>query len=86
MTTRIALLGAGGKMGRRITNNIKDNPEYDIHYVEVSSAGIAALAEHGIEITQEEAALDGADIVVLAIPDRLIGPICGQIVPTVLIF
>ena len=81
MTTKIALLGAGGKMGQRITNNIKDNPAYDIDYVEVSLEGIAALADLGIEVTQEETALDGADIVVLAIPDRLIGPICGQIAP-----
>ena len=50
MTTKIALLGAGGKMGQRITNNLKDLPEYEIRYVEVSPVGIAALAEMGIEL------------------------------------
>jgi len=82
MTTKIALMGAGGKMGQRITNNLKDLPEYEIRYVEVSPGGIATLAEMGIEVTAQEEALDGADVVVLAVPDRLIGRICAQIVPT----
>ncbi|MCB0131501.1 MAG: NAD(P)-binding domain-containing protein, partial [Caldilineaceae bacterium] len=81
MTTNVALMGAGGKMGQRITNNIKDNPNYAIRYVEVSPDGIAALAAIGIDVTPEEVALADADIVVLAVPDKLIGPICAQIVP-----
>lgn len=81
MTTNVALMGAGGKMGQRITNNIKDNPDYAIRYVEVSPDGIAALAAIGIRVTPEEVALADADIVVLAVPDKLIGSICAQIVP-----
>lgn len=81
MTTRIALMGAGGKMGRRITNNIKDLPEYAVRYVEVSAAGVAALEELGLTVTDQAAALADADVVVLAVPDRLIGRICQEIVP-----
>ena len=81
MTTKIALLGAGGKMGQRITNNLKDRPEYEVRYVEVSPAGIAALVALGLNVTPEDEALAGADAVILAVPDRLIARISAQIVP-----
>lgn len=81
MATKVALLGAGGKMGMRITNNIKDMPEYDIRYVEVSPAGQANLSTLGLSTTPIEEALSDADAVVLALPDRLIGAITHEIVP-----
>ena len=37
--TTIALMGAGGKMGCRITRNMKDLPDYKMQYVEISKAG-----------------------------------------------
>ncbi|NJN83173.1 MAG: NAD(P)-binding domain-containing protein [Caldilineaceae bacterium] len=81
MTTTIALLGAGGKMGRRITNNMKDRTEYRMLYVEVSQSGIDGLREIGIDVTPQAEALAAAEVVVLAVPDALIGRICDQIVP-----
>jgi len=81
MTTTIALLGAGGKMGRRITNNMKDRAEYRMLYVEVSQSGVDGLREIGLEVTPQAEALNAADVVVLAVPDVLIGRICDQIVP-----
>ena len=45
---RIALLGAGGKMGCRITDNLKNNPAYRVDYVEISEAGLANLADRGL--------------------------------------
>lgn len=78
---KITLMGAGGKMGCRITRAIKDNPDYQVSYVEVSDAGIALLKELGVSVTPLEEALVDADVVVLAIPDRLIGKITREIVP-----
>ncbi|MBI1298031.1 semialdehyde dehydrogenase [bacterium] len=83
MTTSIALMGAGGKMGCRITDNIKEMTEYDVRYVEVSERGQARLAERGISVTAEDAALADADVVVLAVPDALIGTICKTLIPEV---
>lgn len=37
---KVALMGAGGKMGCRITDNIRDLKDYQVSYVEVSPAGI----------------------------------------------
>ena len=46
---KIALIGAGGKIGTRITDNLKTT-EHDARYVEVSAAGVARLAEKGVTV------------------------------------
>ncbi|MCG5052783.1 MAG: semialdehyde dehydrogenase [Myxococcales bacterium] len=70
-TLTIALMGAGGKMGCRIVDNLK-NHGYDMKYVEVSERGVANLAQRGLVATPEKEALRVADVVILAIPDVLI--------------
>jgi putative NADH-flavin reductase len=80
MTTRIALMGAGGKMGCRITDNIKDLPQYQVFYVEVSEQGQANLAKRGLGVTPQDEALANADAVILAVPDALIGRITHSII------
>ena len=77
----IALMGAGGKMGNRIARNLKDHPDYTTLYVEVSEAGRASLAELGVSVTPQDEAMKQADVVILAVPDALIGKICSGIVP-----
>jgi len=74
-------MGAGGKMGQRLTRNLKDNPDYKTLYVEISEAGQASLAELGLSVTPQDKALEQADVVILAVPDALIGKICREIVP-----
>jgi hypothetical protein len=82
MTTKVVLMGAGGKMGCRITDNMRDRPEYEMLYVEISEPGLANLAKRGLTATPEAEALAKGDIVVLAVPDRLIGKITHAIIPT----
>jgi len=77
----IALMGAGGKMGCRITDNIKNLERYEVSYVEVSSEGQARLAERAVPTTPQDEALAQADAVILALPDRFIGSITKEIVP-----
>ena len=80
--TVVALFGAGGKMGVRLGRNLK-NSRYAVRPVEVSPAGQARVkAELGWECMAPEAALDGAGIVVLAVPDTAVGAVAGRIVPT----
>ncbi|MEO2037396.1 MAG: phosphogluconate dehydrogenase C-terminal domain-containing protein, partial [Martelella sp.] len=76
----VAVFGAGGKMGFRVTRKIRD-AGYDLRAVEVSEAGRTRLAGAGIEAVEQDAALAGAKVVVLALPDSLIGPVAGKIVP-----
>ena len=64
----IALVGAGGKMGCRITDNIKTGP-HKVHYLEVSAPGIERLAKRGVSISMQADSLPQADVVILAVPD-----------------
>lgn len=78
--TKIALFGAGGKMGMRLGANLK-NSHYSVAPVEVSDAGKARLhAELGWQAASADEALHGADIVVLAVPDTAIGKVAHAII------
>jgi D-apionate oxidoisomerase len=73
--TKIALLGAGGKMGMRLSTNLK-NTRFDVDHVEVSGEGRARLKQTlGIECMEQGQAISSADAVVMAVPDRLIGKV-----------
>jgi hypothetical protein len=76
----IALIGAGGKIGTRITDNLKVS-DYDVRYVEISNQGISNLKERGITVTPLNVALKNADAVILAVPDKLLGDIAHEIIP-----
>ncbi|KQP23023.1 phosphogluconate dehydrogenase C-terminal domain-containing protein [Pseudorhodoferax sp. Leaf267] len=81
MTTTIALLGAGGKMGVRLAKNLQGS-RFQVRHVEVGEVGRKRLRdEAGIECVDEAAALDGAQVVILAVPDTLIGKIAHAIAP-----
>ena len=74
MNTTITLMGAGGKMGCRIADNLRKTT-YSVRHVEVGERGKAALAQRGITPAPAEEALDGTDVVILALPDNRIGQI-----------
>lgn len=80
MTIKVALMGAGGKMGCRITDNMRDLSNYDMLYLEVSEAGIANLQDRGLSVSDAEAVTE-ADVVVLALPDKIIGKVTTTLVP-----
>lgn len=78
--TTITLLGAGGKMGLRITDNLlKSN--YRVFYVEPGERGQAALAERGIETVTPQQALSQSEAVILALPDNRIARITAELNP-----
>jgi len=75
----VALFGAGGKMGYRLASNFKGSA-YDVRHVEVSEAGKTRLKNDlGIDTVDIDAALSGADAVVLAVPDTHIGKVASGI-------
>jgi hypothetical protein len=81
--TKIALLGAGGKMGVRLATNLIGSP-YDVDHVEVSEEGRQRLKTAvGFDCVDQDKALAGADIVLMAVPDRLIGKIAHAIIDKV---
>lgn len=81
--TKVALLGAGGKMGVRLATNLKAS-RFDLDPVEISDEGRARLkAATGLDTVDQDTALAGADIVVMAVPDRLIGKIAKTFIDKV---
>jgi hypothetical protein len=78
--TTITLLGAGGKMGLRIADNL-GKTDYGVRHVEVSERGRAALASRGITCQTVDEALADSEVVILALPDNRIGRVCAELNP-----
>ncbi len=78
--TTVALMGAGGKMGLRLADNLNGSG-FALRCVEIADRGKTALAERGLKAMAAEEALDGAGVVILAVPDNRIGQIAHQISP-----
>jgi hypothetical protein len=81
MTITIALFGAAGKIGTRITNRMQDDPEYRMLYVEAGDAGQARLLERGLASTPGAEAAAQADVAILAVPDVILGRVAHDVVP-----
>ena len=76
----VALIGAGGKMGRRIAPNLVKFG-YDFVSSEKDEAGVAALRAQGFRAMPTEEAVGIADIVVFALPDAAIPALSQRLVP-----
>ena len=76
----IAVIGAGGKMGMRVSNNLV-RTDHRVLYVENSPAGQQRTLDAGRELTEAADAVAQADIVVLAVPDLALGAVTADLVP-----
>jgi hypothetical protein len=77
----VCLVGAGGKMGMRLTHNLNDNPDYNMTYLETGLQGIENLKKYRITPADEDTAIPEADMVILGVPDVILGKVSGQIIP-----
>lgn len=81
--TKVALFGAGGKMGVRLSTNLAKT-DFEVAHVEVSDAGRERLKkELGFDTVNADAALEGAEVVILAVPDTVIRKVAASVVPQV---
>jgi hypothetical protein len=76
----IAVIGAGGKMGMRVSNNLVKTA-HTVFYSENSPAGQERVTAAGREVTGTDEAVASADVVVLAVPDLALAPVSAQVVP-----
>jgi hypothetical protein len=79
MSLRIALLGAGGKMGTRIRSKLAAVPDFSVDCVEIDSTATRTLSEAGIAVRSLPEAVASADVVVLAVPDRVIMQVSREV-------
>ena len=66
-TKTITLVGAGGKMGCRLTDNFLKTG-YRVHYLEVSPRGLDNLRQRGVSVVNQAEAVPPSDVVILAVP------------------
>lgn len=78
--TTVAVIGAGGKMGQRVSNNLAKS-SYTTLYAEASPAGVAHIESLGRTVTATDEAVKGADVVILAVPDVVLGKVSESVVP-----
>ncbi|MCA9157339.1 MAG: NAD(P)-binding domain-containing protein [Planctomycetales bacterium] len=80
--TCIAIIGAGGKMGCRLTDNLVKSPsKHELLLVEVNEAARSKIEQRGLATIDQADALARAEVVILALPDRVLGRVAESIVP-----
>lgn len=77
---KVTLIGAGGKMGMRLTHNLI-NSNYDMSYLEVSPQGIEKLKEKGVRVSDPAVVIPAADAVIFAVPDVALGKVTSEFIP-----
>jgi hypothetical protein len=77
---KVALIGAGGKMGLRLSNNLQKS-DYVVSYHEINPEGVARLVEKGIRVSETGFCVPGSDIVILAVPDVALEKVSAEIIP-----
>lgn len=77
---KVALIGAGGKMGLRLTRNLKDS-DYLMSYHETDPSGVARLDGIGVKVSETGFCIHESDIVILAVPDVALEKVSAEIIP-----
>jgi D-apionate oxidoisomerase len=77
---KVTLIGAGGKMGLRLTHNLR-NSVYDMAYAEISTAAIEKLKEKGVRHSEAGESIPSADVVILAVPDVALEKVSSEVIP-----
>lgn len=79
-TLSIAVIGAGGKMGTRVSDNLA-RTAHDVRYAESGAAGRERVLAAGRTLTPTDEAVAGADVVILAVPDLALQAVSAEVVP-----
>jgi hypothetical protein len=76
----VSVIGAGGKMGMRISANLERSP-HRVHYADTGEPSRLRVTAAGRSLTPNDEATSVADVVILAVPDVLLGRISDTVVP-----
>ncbi|MEU7873464.1 phosphogluconate dehydrogenase C-terminal domain-containing protein [Dactylosporangium sp. NPDC049140] len=76
---KIAVIGAGGKMGMRVSNNLVKTA-HQVWYSENSPAGQDRVTAAGRTLTDSPTAVADADVVILAVPDLALEAVSAELV------
>ncbi|KAA0935044.1 phosphogluconate dehydrogenase C-terminal domain-containing protein [Streptomyces apricus] len=76
----VAVIGAAGKMGQRVSNNLVES-DFRVLFSEASPQGQELIRGLGRELTGSADAVAEADVVILAVPDVVLGKVSEELVP-----
>ncbi|WP_320780862.1 phosphogluconate dehydrogenase C-terminal domain-containing protein [Streptomyces sp. CRN 30] len=76
----VAVIGAAGKMGQRVSNNLVES-DFRVLFSEASPKGQELIRDLGRELTESADAVAQADVVILAVPDVVLGKVSEELVP-----
>lgn len=76
----ITVIGAGGKMGMRISANFQKS-DYQVFYCENSPKAQEQVSAHGRELSDAASVVPLSDVVILAVPDIVLGKVSEGVVP-----
>jgi len=76
----IAVVGAGGKMGTRVSDNLA-RTDHTVYHAENHPPARQRVEAAGRAVTDTDTAVAAADVVVLAVPDRVLGAVSHDVVP-----
>ena len=78
---KVTIVGAGGKMGTRTSNNLAKLPEeIEMYLTEASPDGIKSIVDRGFSVCRPEDVIPISDVIILAVPDRFILKVSQSIV------
>ena len=77
----VTILGAGGNMGRRITGPLVGSPDYELRLVEPGIRGRELIEAQGLTVVDQATGLAGAEVVVFAVPDKIVPAVAAEVVP-----
>lgn len=76
----ITVIGAGGKMGMRISANLQTS-DFQVFYCENSPTAQQQVTEQGRELSDAQSVVPVSDVVILAVPDIVLGKVSDVVVP-----
>lgn len=76
----ITVIGAGGKMGMRISANFQKS-DYQVFYCENSPKAQEQVTAQGRELSDAASVVPLSDVVILAVPDIVLGKVSEGVVP-----
>ncbi|WP_328936602.1 NAD(P)-binding domain-containing protein [Streptomyces tauricus] len=76
----VAVIGAAGKMGQRVSNNLVES-DFRVLFSEASPEGQELIRDLGRELTGSADAVAEAGVVILAVPDVVLGKVSEELVP-----
>ncbi|PIJ51571.1 oxidoreductase [Erwinia sp. OLTSP20] len=78
--TTITVIGAGGKMGMRISANLQKS-QYRMFYCENAAQAQQNVTAQGRELADAASVVPLSDVVILAVPDIVLGKVSQSMVP-----